>query len=380
MKKNNLIWVVGWIVVLLVLVGIFFMSEKDMDTGEIKKLSVDDSLNDITAIVSNNLTWWLEVEEEIEQTSEEIAEEMETLIDSFESNIIKYEWEEGQLYKWLQENYFDNYTKKVDINNMKEYIEKDNNISKQLEITIFDFEAQKPIEWADVYLWGFWLGKTDKDGSLNREIKLPISLSFHYIYVEKRWYIWWYKYIDNILKNKETINQYIELKKNISKQWEHNNINIINDDFKISLTGECNFKTNKWKCYVWKVNIDVWYLSASDISALWFPMRSIPTNGNNNVFDLITAGMDFTDFYDEDWNKLTYTKKNRIKICHYISSKDQKDVEEIVKPIKASWLEPSYDDIWNYRWFDKSKWIWIAGVDAIKTIDWDYQCYQTFNP
>gem|GEM_PF-2854416 len=29
-------------------------------------------------------------------------------------------------------------------------------------------------------------------------------------------------------------------------------------------------------------------------------MRSIPTNGNNNVFDLITAGMDFTDFYDED--------------------------------------------------------------------------------
>gem|GEM_PF-3009158 len=29
---------------------------------------------------------------------------------------------------------------------MKEYIEKDNNISKQLEITIFDFEAQKPIE------------------------------------------------------------------------------------------------------------------------------------------------------------------------------------------------------------------------------------------
>gem|GEM_PF-2784988 len=40
----------------MVLVGIFFMSEKDMDTGEIKKLSVDDSLNDITAIVSNNLT------------------------------------------------------------------------------------------------------------------------------------------------------------------------------------------------------------------------------------------------------------------------------------------------------------------------------------
>lgn len=280
------------------------------------------SIDEITKIYSNTLTWW-------------------KLVNSLEFKFIK---EISNSFSWdlnISNTSNSGYSiSKLDtiLSNYK------NTLTYNIELNILDYstklyiwEWQVYINW--FYIWDF------KDWKFNWTFKWLKNIELFNIVVKSKNYWDWFLTLNAINSNWTLLLSDVLLKKaeikniTLPNTWE-----ISFNNFKIKLP-ECALVDNSWNCFKWKVDIKTNYISSDEANSSKLSLNMKALN-DWNVAYLKSWWMAFIDFITPTREILKLKDNTTYELTYNIS---QDDIENM-------W------EIWWTNWFwyyDKLKWLWL---------------------
>lgn len=270
------------------------------------------------------------------------------------------------IYKSFADNYFAHTLAKTPV---EEIIDLPAEIGMQRDITIAvkDAETRAPITWIDVWLWGWFVWETNEQGQVNLKTRLPRSHDYLYLQSDEIGYTDVFTKHSLVFRNAPTV----KIEMYVSDDFSHvvktstdKNLWFDTDHMTFRTLESCALMDKDGDCYEGEVIVEYTYLAAWDANNLSVPMQALNDEG---AIQLTSNGMAFIDFYDTNWVKLQYAKK-QARVCYKVGEEDI-----------AIWneREPENSIQDGYRWFDETIGYWKYDQDAMVEIDTDNFCVET---
>ena len=240
---------------------------------------------------------------------------------------------------------------------------------KKIKVIVKDADTNKPIKDVSVYLWWWFLWKTDEEWKLSKKIKIGKAYSYMYFQADKKLYTPAYKKINDVYNKWRSVFITFRLK----KIWETfdinpNNIKVNSNKIFVSLKGKCLLIDKNSECYDNKAQIEIDYIDPKIIDNISIPMKAVI---DWELVNLMTNWMAFIKFYNNKWEKLLFNNKwlEKVDICYKVGAKEIENWKKRKKNQKEN-----SDGYW---WFDKSLWVWKFDKNANITIkNWMF-CFNT---
>jgi hypothetical protein len=319
----------------------------------LKKVSTSNNLDNwkIEKTIDNNIS-----NESIKTQREEISLDDISKIYGLENYTPKNKIEEywvkfiKELNKLNKTTFVDNINWWIDIDSLDNVVlkyPKDLVRNFNLELTIKDFKTKNNIEDWMVYLnwvklWSF------KDWKFNWKFKWLKWIEKFNILIRSKWFWDWFLVLNSINSEWTLLMWNIFLKKSTEKEikiWEKQEI-ILNDT--IIWLNECSIVNKKWECVKWIVKLKINHITWKEANNYELSLNRDALTKEWEIVKLLSGGMSYIDFIDENWEILKLRKWEKIKISYKIT---KKDIELMSN--KKMW---TWDKEW-YWFYDKNKWI-----------------------
>ncbi|MEF2175568.1 MAG: hypothetical protein V3575_03785 [Candidatus Absconditabacteria bacterium] len=273
----------------------------------------------------------------------------------------------GVFYNDLKSNLLTNITKENKIEDLLSQLGDVSIQEKEFKITVFEKDGKSPIQGVSVYLRGNLLGVSDENGIVSKTLNIPKYFNYYYFQANKKGYGWGFKKrSDMYYSGYEVYDNIVLHDKAETVKSDTSNFKIQTKDVELESSGDCILLDNSGKCYSGEFTVDLKRLRGDQVDDAAMYMEALMPDGT--FTNLISNGMAFLVFYDNNNIRLIYNNDKVSKICYNIRSEDIEGRNN---------RETQLDNVEGYWWFDIKSGYWHFDKEANIELIGNKWCVET---